>query len=76
MKTFRLQTSKLLGNRRKTYILDLMFNKFYFRVVQEKVLGQCSGKGYISQHLEQNIFLSISGLFQKKASMVVDEVPF
>ena len=32
--------------------------------------------GYISQQLEQKVYLSISGLFQKKTSMVVDEMPF
>ena len=30
----------------------------------------------ISQHLEQKIYLSISGLFQKKTSMVADEMLF
>ena len=30
------------------YILDVICNKFYFGEVQEKVLGQCSGQGYIS----------------------------
>ena len=32
--------------------------------------------GYISQHLEQKVYLSISGLFQKKTSMVVDKYLF
>ena len=36
----RLQASKLLGNRRKTYILDVICNRFYFEEVQEEVLGQ------------------------------------
>ena len=45
MKTFRLQTSKLLGKRRKTYILDVICDRFYFEEVQEEVLGQCSGQG-------------------------------
>ena len=40
-KTFRLQTSKLLGKRRKTYILDVICNRYYFGEVQEEVLGQC-----------------------------------
>ena len=39
IKTFRLQTSKLLGNRRKTYILDVICNKSYFGKVQEEVVG-------------------------------------
>ena len=45
IKTFRLETNKLLENRRKTYILDVTCNKFYFGEVREKVLGQCSGQG-------------------------------
>ena len=28
--------------------------------------------GYMSQHLKQKVYLSISGLFQKKTSMVVE----
>ena len=32
----------LFGDRRKTYILDLIRNKFYFREVQEEVLGHYS----------------------------------
>ena len=32
--------------------------------------------GRVSQHLEQKVYLSvISGLFQKKASRVVEEMP-
>ena len=45
MNTFRLQTSNLLGNRKKTYILDVICNRFYIGEVQEEVLGQCSGQG-------------------------------
>ena len=30
--------------------------------------------GYISQHVEQKVYLSISGLFQKKTSMVADKI--
>ena len=48
IKTFRLQTSNLLGNRRKTYILDVICCKFYFGEVQEEVLGQCRGSQGIS----------------------------
>ena len=59
-KTFRLQTSQLLGKRRKTYILDVICNRYYFGEVQEEVLGQCS------QLPVKKVYLSISGLFQKK----------
>ena len=38
-------TSKLLGNRRKAYILEVICNRFYFGEVQEEVLGQYSGQG-------------------------------
>ena len=37
--------SKLLGNRRKTYILDVICNRSYFGEVQEDALGQCSRVG-------------------------------
>ena len=55
-----------MGNRRKTYILDVICNKFYFGE-ERKLLGQCSGQGrFISQHLEQKVYLSISSLFRKE----------
>ena len=61
-----MQTCKLLGSRRKTYILDVICNKFYFGE-ERKLLGQCSGQGrFISQHLEQKVYLSISSLFRKE----------
>ena len=37
-----------MRNRRKTYILDVLCNKFYFGEVQEEVLGQCSGQDSIT----------------------------
>ena len=45
IKTFRLKSSKLLGNRRKTYILDDICNRYRFWDVQEVVLGRCSRQG-------------------------------
>ena len=45
IKTFWLQASNLLWNRRKTYILDVICNRYYFGEVQEQVLDQCSGQG-------------------------------
>ena len=48
IKTFRLQTSKLLGNRKKTYILVVICNKFYFGEVQEEVQASSVGRVYIS----------------------------
>ena len=39
-----MRMSKLMGNRRKTYILDVIFNKFHFGEVQEEVLYQCCGQ--------------------------------
>ena len=46
--------------------MDVVCNKFYFGEVQERVLDKCSEQGNISQHIEQKVHLSISGLFQKK----------
>ena len=59
-----MQTSKLLGNRRKTYILDVICNIFYFGEVQEVVLGQYNGQSILAP--KRKIYLSIRGLFQKK----------
>ena len=50
--TFRLQTSKLLGSRRKTYVLDVICNRLYFGEVQEEVLGQCNGQGISAPRAE------------------------
>ena len=44
--------SKLLGNRRRTYILGVIFNRFYFGEVQEEVLGQWSGEGILAPRRE------------------------
>ena len=56
------------------YILDVICNRFYFGEVQEDVLGQYNGQ--VSQHLEQKVHLSISGLLQKKkTNKVVEEMP-
>ena len=51
IKNFRLQTSKLLGNRRNTYILDVICNRFYFGEVQE-VLGQFSEQDILATRKE------------------------
>ena len=64
IKTFRLPTSKLSGNRRKMYIVDVICNRFYFRENQEDVLGHGSGQGISAS--KKNVYLFISGLFQKK----------
>ena len=60
-----MQSSKLLGNRRKTYFGCNLYNRFYFGEVQEDVLGQCSGHK-VSQHPEKKVYMSISVLFQIK----------
>ena len=52
IKTFRMQTSKLLRNRRKAYILDVICNRFYFGEVQEAVPGQSSGQGILEPRKE------------------------
>ena len=37
--------SKLLGSRRKKYILDVICNRFYFGEVHEEVLVRCNRQG-------------------------------
>ena len=39
-----------MRNKRKTCILDVICNKFYFQEVQEEVLGQCSWQDSIAAH--------------------------
>ena len=63
IKTTRLQASKLLGNRRGTYVWDATCNRFCFGV-QEEVLDQCSRQGKLAPRTEN---VSIKGLFQKNA---------
>ena len=74
-KTFRLKTWELLGNRRKTYILDVICNKFYFGQVQKNVLGLCSGQSIYSAPRTKG-----PSVYQwsvpEKTSRVVEEVPF
>ena len=48
IKTLRLLTRKLLRNRRKTYILDVICNRFYF--------GLCTGQG-----LSVSVSVSVPG---------------
>ena len=60
IKTFRLQTSKLLGNRRRTYILDVICDKFCFAEVQEEILGQCNRQViYLNFYNRRSICLSL-----------------
>ena len=67
IKCFRLQTCKLLGKRRKTYVLDVICNKFYFGEVQKKDLGHCSGQGiYLSTQNRRSICLSVGCSRKKK----------
>ena len=47
-----MQTSKLLANRRKVYILDVICNRLYFGEIQEEVLGQCTGQGISEARVE------------------------
>ena len=37
-----------MGNRKKTYILDVICSRFYFEEIQEEVLGQYSWKGILA----------------------------
>ena len=52
IRTFILQISKLLRNRRKAYILDVVCNRFYFGEVQKEGLDQCTGKGILAPRTE------------------------
>ena len=54
-----------MGNRKKTYILDVICNIFYFGEVQEEVLGQCSGQG-ISVPREESLFVYQWSVSEKK----------
>ena len=63
-----MQTSKLSGNRRTVYVLDVICNRFYFEEVQEEVIGQCTGQG-ISAPTTEGPFLG------KNTSRAVKEIP-
>ena len=66
--------SKLLGNRRKTYILDVICNRFYFGEVREEVLGQCIGQGILVPKKE-GLSVHQWSVPENKASRVVEEMP-
>ena len=67
IKIFRLQTSKLLGERR---ILDVIPNRLYFEEVQEEVLGKCSGEG-ITFHRKEDLSVYQWSVSEKKTSRVL-----
>ena len=60
-----MKTCRLLRNRRKTYILDVIWNRFYFRDVQEEVLAQWRGEG-ISAPREKGLFVYLLSVPEKK----------
>ena len=62
-----------MGNRRKTYILDVICNRFYFGEVQEDVLGQCSEQGILAPRKESLSVYQWSAP-EKKTSRVVEEM--
>ena len=63
-----MATSKLSGNRRTVYVLDVICNRFYFEEVQEEVISQCTGQG-ISVPTTEGPFLG------KNTSRAVKEIP-
>ena len=63
-----------MGNKRKTYILDLICNRYYFGEVQEEVLGQCSGQGF-SAPRNEGLSVYQWSVPDKKTSRVVEEMP-
>ena len=68
IKTFKLQTSKLLGNRRKNHISDVICNRFCFWEVQEEVLGHCSGQSISAPRTEGLSFYQWSVPVKNKQS--------
>ena len=62
--TFRLHTGKLLENRRKGYILDVCYVDFILESFREKFSARALGR--VSQHPEQQVYVSIKGLLQKE----------
>ena len=73
MQTFRLQRRKLLRNRRETYILVEIYNRFYFGEVQEDVLSQCSRQGIKAPRTEGLYVYRWS--VPEKTSRLVEEQP-
>ena len=71
-----MRMSKLMGNRRKTYILDVICNKFHFGKVQEDVLYQCCGQViYILAPRTKGLSVYQWSVPEKK-NMVVEQMPF
>ena len=56
IKDIKLQTRKLLGNRRKIYILDAICHIFYFEEVQKEILGQCSRQGILAPRIGLSVY--------------------
>ena len=44
-KDFQIANEQTIRKQEKTYVLDVICNRFYFGEVQEEVLGQYSGEG-------------------------------
>ena len=68
-----MQTSTLLGNKRKMYVLDVICNRFYFEEVQEEVLGHCSGQGISAPRKEGLSIYQWSVPEKKTTSRVIEE---
>ena len=58
IKTFRLTTRKLLGSRRKTYILDVVCNRFYFGENSGRSSRPVQCAGYLTTQKRRSICLS------------------
>ena len=69
-----MQADKLLGMRRKAYILDVICNRFYLGEVQEDVIGQCTGQG-ISEPRAEGLSVYQQSVPEKKTSRMVEEIP-
>ena len=63
-----------MEKRRKTYILDVICNRFSIGEAQEEVLGQCSGQG-ISATRKEGLSVYQWSVPEKKPSRMAEEMP-
>ena len=66
---------QIIRKIRKTYILDVICNKFYLGEVQEEALGQCTEQG-ISAPRKEVLSLYQQSAQEKKTSWVVEKMSF
>ena len=76
MKTFRFHTMKLLRNRTKAYILDVICHIFYFLEFQYVVLGQFNGQDILAPRTENHCIgiIVLENYFIVKVNLFIDHV--